>query len=106
MPLVWGIKPKGNTIKPNADHKKISAVTNSTIMSNNPKNNNSPKTTRKNMMSLGIMVSQLNMVTPLKALSHRLTIIAYALEAKFPMLKISLGLKLALVGIYKPSFRL
>ncbi len=32
MPLVWGIKPKGNTIKPNADHKKISAVTNSTIV--------------------------------------------------------------------------
>ncbi|GAA9159620.1 hypothetical protein Taiwan2_01090 [Helicobacter pylori] len=54
MSLVWGIKPKGNTIKPNADHKKNSAVTNSTIMSNNPKNNNSPKTTRKNMMSYGV----------------------------------------------------
>ncbi|GAA8197071.1 hypothetical protein BTM119_12290 [Helicobacter pylori] len=58
MPLVWGIKPKGNTIKPNADHIKISAVANNTIISNKPKNNNSPKTTRKNMMSLGIMVSK------------------------------------------------
>ncbi|GAA9719926.1 hypothetical protein VN0031_13690 [Helicobacter pylori] len=47
MPLVWGIKPKGNTIKPNADHIKISAVTNNTIISNKPKNNNSPKITKK-----------------------------------------------------------
>lgn len=47
MPLVWGIKPKGNTIKPNADHIKISAVTNNTIISNKPKNNNSLKSLKK-----------------------------------------------------------
>ncbi|GAA8285796.1 hypothetical protein HpNP141_00740 [Helicobacter pylori] len=76
MPLVWGIKPKGNTIKPNADHIKISAVTNNTIISNKPKNNNSPKITKKNMIILGIIVSQLNMLIPSKALSYRLTIIA------------------------------